>query len=68
MTIKFFPSDCSKPVAALAFDYETKRIGVSFGKSFPSTSTALAVIKTKNELPAWAEICLYYKPDAAYNP
>jgi len=53
MTIKFFPSDCSKPVAALAFDYGTQRIGVSFGQSISATAKAIAVIKAKDGIPDW---------------
>ena len=56
MTIKFFPSDCSKPVAALAFDYGTQRIGVSFGQSISATAKAIAVIKAKDGIPDWDEI------------
>ena len=66
MTIKFFPSDCSKPVAALAFDYGTQRIGVSFGQSISATAKAIAVIKAKDGIPDWDEIetlLIEWKPD-----
>ena len=66
MTINFFPSDCSKPVAALAFDYGTQRIGVSFGQSISATAKAVAVIKAKDGIPDWDEIealLIEWKPD-----
>lgn len=56
MTLETFPSDCSKPVAALAFDYGTQRIGVAFGQSISGTARAVTVLKAKDGIPDWDQI------------
>jgi putative holliday junction resolvase len=66
MTINSFPNDCSTPVAALAFDYGTQRIGVAFGQSISATAKAIAVLKAKDGIPNWNEIetlLSEWKPD-----
>ena len=56
MSIDLFPSDCSSPVAALAFDYGTQRIGVAFGQSLSASAKAVTVLKAKDGIPDWDQI------------
>lgn len=56
MTINLFPSDRALPVAALAFDYGTQRIGVAFGQSISATAKAVAVLKAKDGVPNWDQV------------
>lgn len=56
MSIDSFPKDQSIPVAALAFDYGTQRIGVAYGQSVSGTAQAVCVLKAKDGIPNWDEI------------
>ena len=66
MTTRILPTDCSRPVTALSFDYGTKRIGVAFGQSISSTTRAVTVIKAKDGVPNWgmvANLIKIWQPD-----
>lgn len=56
MSIDLLPRDRSKPIAALAFDYGTQRIGVAFGQSISASAKAIVVLKAKDGIPDWKEI------------
>ncbi len=56
MSIDSLPADPSKPIAALAFDYGTQRIGVAYGQSVSGTAQAVCVLKAKDGIPEWNEI------------
>jgi len=56
MSIDSLPADPSKPIAALAFDYGTQRIGVAYGQSVSGTAKAVCVLKAKDGIPEWNEI------------
>lgn len=56
MSINSVPADPSTPIAALAFDYGTQRIGVAFGQSVSGTAQAVCVLKAKDGIPNWDEI------------
>ncbi len=56
MSLQNFPNDRSKPIAALAFDYGTQRIGVAFGQSITGTAQAICVLKAKDGIPDWDQI------------
>ena len=56
MSLPNFPSDRSKPIAVLAFDYGTQRIGVAFGQSITGTAQAVCVLKAKDGIPDWSQI------------
>lgn len=56
MSIDSLPADPSKPIAALAFDYGTQRIGVAYGQSVSGTAQAVCVLKAKDGNPEWNEI------------
>ena len=66
MTTKILPTDCSRPVTALSFDYGTERIGIAFGQSISSTTRAVTIIKAKDGVPNWdmvANLIKIWKPD-----
>ncbi|MDD9890072.1 MAG: Holliday junction resolvase RuvX [Gammaproteobacteria bacterium] len=56
MAIDLLPNDCSNPVAALAFDYGTQRIGVAFGQSISASAKSVTVLKAKDGIPDWDQI------------
>ena len=56
MTIDTLPSNCGKPVGALAFDYGTQRIGVAFGQSISASARAVTVLKARDGVPNWDNI------------
>ncbi len=56
MSIDSVPADPSSPIAALAFDYGTQRIGVAYGQSVSGTAQAVCVLKAKDGIPNWDEI------------
>lgn len=56
MNLESFPTDRTLPIAALAFDYGTQRIGVAFGQSISGTAQAVCVLKAKDGIPNWDEI------------
>ena len=56
MSLDLFPSDRTNPIAALAFDYGTQRIGVAFGQSVSRTAQAVCVLKARDGIPDWDEI------------
>ena len=56
MSIDSLPADPSKPIAALAFDYGTQRIGVAYGQSVSGTAQAVCVLKARDGIPDWNEI------------
>ena len=56
MSLDLFPSDRTSPIAALAFDYGTQRIGVAFGQSVSRTAQAVCVLKARDGIPDWDEI------------
>ena len=51
-----FPANRQQPIAALAFDYGTRRIGVAFGQSISRTARAVAVLKAQEGMPDWGQI------------
>ena len=66
MTTRILPTDCSRPVTALSFDYGTEKIGIAFGQSISSTTRAVAIIKAKDGVPNWdmvANLIKIWKPD-----
>ena len=66
MTLAQFPVSTTKPLAALAFDYGTQRIGVAFGQSLTGTAQAVAVLKAKDGIPDWsaiADLIKQWQPD-----
>ncbi|MED5411794.1 MAG: Holliday junction resolvase RuvX [Pseudomonadota bacterium] len=66
MNIETLPIDCTLPVAALSFDYGTRRIGVAFGQSVSATTKAITVLKAKDGIPDWEEVgklLQEWKPD-----
>lgn len=56
MSIDSFPKDPHNPIAALAFDYGTQRIGVAYGQSVSGTAKAVCVLKARDGIPDWDEI------------
>lgn len=56
MSLQSFPTDRTKPIAALAFDYGTQRIGVAFGQSVSGTAQAVCVLKAQDGIPNWDQI------------
>ena len=56
MTIDTLPNNCGKPVAALAFDFGTQRIGVAFGQSISASARAVTVLKARDGMPDWDSI------------
>jgi putative Holliday junction resolvase len=56
MSIASLPADPSKPLAVLAFDYGTQRIGVAYGQSVSGTAQAVCVLKARDGIPDWNEI------------
>ena len=56
MTLKSLPDNCTNPIAALAFDYGTQRIGVAFGQSISGTARAVTVIKARDGIPDWEQV------------
>lgn len=67
MSLDSFPQDRQQPIAALAFDYGTQRIGVAFGQSISGTAKAVCVLKAKDGIPDWDQIAKLiedWRPDA----
>ena len=56
MSLQSFPTDRTKPIAALAFDYGTQSIGVAFGQSVSGTAQAVCVLKAQDGIPNWDQI------------
>ena len=56
MSLDLFPTDRSTPIAALAFDYGTQRIGVAFGQSVSRTAQAVGVLKAQDGIPDWDQV------------
>ncbi len=56
MTLPQFPTISDTPLAALAFDYGTQRIGVAYGQSLTGTAQPVAVLKAIDGIPVWDEI------------
>ena len=56
MSLQIFPADRTLPIAALAFDYGTQRIGVAFGQSISRTAKAVCVLKAKDGIPDWDQV------------
>ncbi|MSR10681.1 MAG: Holliday junction resolvase RuvX [Gammaproteobacteria bacterium] len=56
MTLPQFPTISDAPLAALAFDYGTQRIGVAYGQSLTGTAQPVAVLKAIDGIPVWDEI------------
>ncbi|MCG8414857.1 MAG: Holliday junction resolvase RuvX [Pseudomonadales bacterium] len=56
MSLDSFPRDRQQPIAALAFDYGTQRIGVAFGQSISGTAKAVCVLKARDGIPDWDQI------------
>lgn len=66
MPLDSFPKDRNTPLAALAFDYGTQRIGVAFGQSVSRTAQAVCVLKAQDGIPDWEQIAKLiedWKPD-----
>ena len=66
MTTRILPTDCSRPVTALSFDYGTEKIGIAFGQSISSTTRAVAIIKARDGVPNWdtvANLIKIWQPD-----
>ena len=56
MVINRLPTDCSKPVTVMSFDYGTEKIGIAIGQSISSTAEPLTIIKAKDGIPNWSQI------------
>jgi putative Holliday junction resolvase len=56
MTLEPFPVNRSTPLAILAFDFGTNRIGVAFGQSLTGTASTVCVLKAKDGVPDWNQI------------
>ena len=56
MVINRLPTDCSKPVTVMSFDYGTEKIGIAIGQSISSTAEPLTIIRAKDGIPNWSEI------------
>ena len=67
MTLESFPINRTTPLAVLAFDFGTNRIGVAFGQSLTGTASTVRVLKAKDGVPDWDQILKLsqeWKPDA----
>jgi putative Holliday junction resolvase len=67
MTLEPFPVNRSTPLAILAFDFGTNRIGVAFGQSLTGTASTVCVLKAKDGVPDWNQILKLiqvWNPDA----
>jgi len=56
MIINRLPTDCSKPVTVMSFDYGTEKIGIAIGQSISSTAEPLTIIRAKDGIPNWSQI------------
>ena len=56
MVINRLPTDCSKPVTVMSFDYGTEKIGIAIGQSISSTVEPLTIIRAKDGIPNWSQI------------
>ena len=56
MVINRLPTDCSKPVTVMSFDYGTVKIGIAIGQSISSTAEPVTIIKAKDGIPDWSQI------------
>ena len=56
MVINRLPTDCSRPVTVMSFDYGTAKIGIAIGQSISSTAEPLTIIKAKDGIPDWSQI------------
>jgi len=56
MVINRLPTDCSRPVTVMSFDYGTAKIGIAIGQSISSTAEPLTIIKAKDGIPNWSQI------------
>lgn len=55
------------PLAALAFDFGTQRIGVAFGQSISGSAQPVTVLKARDGVPDWGQLQKLindWKPDA----
>lgn len=53
MTLPQFPATDTTPLAAMAFDYGTQKIGVAYGQSLTGSAQAIAVLKASDGIPDW---------------
>ena len=56
MIINRLPTDCSRPVTVMSFDYGTAKIGIAIGQSISSTAEPLTIIRAKDGIPNWSKI------------
>ncbi len=56
MVINRLPTNCSKPVTVMSFDYGTEKIGIAIGQSISSTAEPLTIIRAKDGIPNWSKI------------
>ena len=56
MIINRLPTDCSKPVTVMSFDYGTEKIGIAIGQSISSTAEPLTIIRAKDGIPNWSKL------------
>ncbi len=56
MPLESFPEDRTRPIAAMAFDYGTQRIGVAFGQSVSCTAQPVCVLKAQDGIPDWDQV------------
>ena len=56
MVINRLPTDCSKPVTVMSFDYGTEKIGIAIGQSISSTAEPLTIIRARDGIPNWSQI------------
>jgi len=58
MSLPQFPANAAenKPLAAMAFDFGTQRIGVACGQSITGSAQAVTVLKAKDGIPDWDQI------------
>lgn len=56
MILPVLPPDPNTPLAALAFDFGTQRIGVAFGQSITGSAQPVTVLKARDGIPNWEQL------------
>ena len=66
MPLPVLPPDPAKPLAALAFDFGTQRIGVAFGQTVSGSAQPVTILRARDGIPDWAQLetlLADWKPD-----
>lgn len=56
VSLPVLPPDPDRPLAALAFDFGTQRIGVAFGQSISGSAQPITVLKARDGIPDWERL------------